>query len=172
MKNKELKVHFTGSIDKENVREFIRDVKKLNDKYPESDSITVYISSAGGNVDIAIELYNFLQLLDARITMINISCVNSAAVVVFAAGDKRIALPSASFYVHSVTKHLNGDFDIRDLSREIREMSANTEKIASILSLSSNKNKSYWKRLMGKGYLLTPQKAKELGLVNDISECK
>ena len=102
----------------------------------------------------------------------NISCVNSAAIIIFAAGDERISLPCSSFYVHSVTKTLNGDFTAADLLREVKEMSANTDKIAKILADVSNKNKSYWKRLMRKGCLLNAQKAKELGLVDDISEHK
>ena len=150
----DIKVYFTGSVDEKNVRELIAEIKNLNEKYPESDSLTVYISSFGGSVDIAVELYSFLKLLDCKVRTVNTSCVNSAANIIFAAGTERISLPDSSFYIHSVSK----------------EMSANTEKIASILSSASNKNKTYWKRLMRKGCLLTSKKAKELGLVNDISE--
>ena len=49
-------------------------------------------------------------------------------------------------------------------------MTANTDKVAMILAEASNKNKSYWKRLMRQGCLLTSKKAKELGLVNVISK--
>ena len=102
--------------------------------------------------------------------MVNISCVNSAAIIIFAAGAERVSLPCSSFYVHVVTKNLNGTFTADDLLREAREMAANTDKIAEILAHTSNKNKSYWKRLMRKGCLLTAQKAKEPGIINDIAE--
>ena len=172
MKNLDVKISFTGSVNEENVRTFINEIKNSVEKNPESNSLTIYISSPGGNVDIAVELFNFLKLLDCKIKTVNISCVNSAAIIIFASGTERICLPCSSFYVHSVTKNLNGDFTADDLLREVKEMSANTNKIASILESASNKNKSYWKRLMRKGCLLTPQKAKEVGLVNDISEHK
>lgn len=172
MKNTNIKINFTGGVNEENVRTFINKIKNLVEKNPEIDSLTIYISSQGGNVDIAIELFNFLKLLDCKITTVNISCVNSAAIVIFAAGAERISLPCSSFYVHSVTKNLNGNFTAADLLREVKEMTANTDKIATILESASNKNKSYWKRLMRKGCLLNSQKAKELGLVNDISEYK
>lgn len=172
MKNADIEISFTGSINEENVRSFITEIKNLVEKNPESNSLTIYISSLGGNVDIAVELFNFLKLLDCKITTVNISCVNSAAIIIFAAGTDRISLSCSSFYVHSVTKNLNGDFTVADLRREVKEMSANTDKIAKILESASNKNKSYWKRLMRKGCLLTPEKAKELGLVNGISERK
>ena len=168
MKNLDIKISFTGKVNEENVRAFINEIKNLVKKNPESESLTIYISSSGGNVDIAVELFNFLKLLDCTIRTVNISCVNSAAIIIFAAGSERISLPCSSFYVHSVSKHLNGDFTVDDLLREAREMSANTDKVATILASTSNKNKSYWKRLMKKGCLLTSKKAKELGLINDL----
>ena len=167
-----MKISFTGGVTEENVRAFITEIKNMVEKNPDATSLTIYISSPGENVDIAVELFNFLKLLDCNVRTINISCVNSAAIIIFAAGTERIGAPCSSFYVHSITKNLSGDFTADDLLREAREMSANTDKVATILATASKKNKSYWKRLMRKGCLLTSQKAKELGLVNDISECK
>ena len=172
MENENIEISFTGSVDEENVRAFINEIKNLNEKFPDSTTLTIYISSPGGNVDIAVELFYFLKLLDCKVRTVNISCVNSAAIIIFAAGDERISLPCSSFYVHSITKHLDGNFTAADLMREVKEMSANTDKVATILENVSKKNKSYWKRLMRKGCLLTSQKAKDLGLVNDISEYK
>ena len=170
--NVNVTVNFTGSVNEENVRVFINEIKSLVEENPNATSLTIYIFSPGGNVDIAVELFNFLKLLDCTVRMVNTSCVNSAAVIIFAAGTERISLPCSSFYVHSVTKNLNGDFTADDLLREANEIKANTDKIAEILAHASNKNKAYWKRLMRKGCLLTAEKAKELGLVNDISEYK
>ena len=171
MNNAEITISFTGSVDEENVRAFVTEIKNLVAENPESTSLTIYISSPGGIVDIAVELFNFLKLLDCTVRTVNMSCVNSAAIVVFAAGTERISLPCSSFYVHAVSKNLNGNFTADDLLREVREMSANTDKVATILASASNKNKSYWKRLMRKGCLLTAQKAKELGLANVVSQC-
>ena len=167
-----MKISFTGSVNEENVRTFINEIKNLVEKNPDATSLTIYISSPGGNVDIAVELFNFLKLLDCKVRTVNMSCVNSAAIIIFAAGEKRISLSCSSFYVHSITKELNGNFTTADLLREAKEMLANTDKVATILAQTSNKNKSYWKRLMRKGCLLTSQKAKELGLIHDISEFK
>lgn len=172
MNNADITISFTGSVNEENVRAFINEIKRLIETNPDSTALTVYISSPGGNVDIAVELFHFLKLLDCTIRTVNIACVNSAAIIIFAAGTERISLPCSSFYVHAITKNLNGNFTADDLLREAREMAANTDKVATILAGVSNKNKSYWKHLMKRGCLLTSQKAKELGLVNDISECK
>ena len=165
-----MKISFTDSVNEENVRAFVTEIKNLTKQNPESTSLTIYMSSPGGNVDIAIELFNFLKLLDCKVRTVNMSCVNSAAIIVFAAGTERISLPCSSFYIHSITKNLNGNFTAADLLREAKEMSTNTDKVATILANTSNKSKAYWKRLMRKGYLLTSQKAKELSLVNNITK--
>ena len=172
MKNTEIKINFTGNVNEKNVQTFITEIKSLVEKNPSATELTIYISSPGGNVDIAVEFFNFLKLLDCKVRTVNLSCVNSAAIIIFSAGDERISLPCSSFYIHSITKHLDGDFTADDLLREVKEMSANTDKVATILADVSKKNKTYWKRLMKKGCLLTSQKAKELGLVNGISEHK
>ena len=172
MKNIDMKINFIGNVDEQNVRAFINEIKTLTEQNPNSTELTIYISSPGGSVDIAIELFNFLKLLNCKIRTVNISCINSAAIIIFAAGSERISLPCSSFYVHSITKHLNGHFTAYDLLREAKEIKANTDKVATILEHTSNKNKTYWKRLMRKGCLLTSQQAKELGMVNDIPEYK
>ena len=167
-----MKISFNGSVNEENVRAFITEIKNLVDKNPDATSLTIYISSPGGSVDIAVELFNFLKLLDCKVRTVNTSYVNSAAIIIFAADKERISLSYSSFYIHSITKNLNGNFTADDLLREATEMSTNTDKVATILAGISNKHKSYWKRLMRKGCLLTSQKAKEVGLINDILEYK
>lgn len=166
MENSDIKISFTGGVEEKNFRAFIAEIKNLVEKNPESTELTIYISSQGVNVDIAVELFNFLKLLDCTVRTVNISCVNSAAIIIFAAGTERISLPCSSFYVHSVSKNLNGNFTAADLLREVKEISANTDKIAEILAAVSYKNKSYRKRLMRKGCLSTAKKARDLGLVN------
>ncbi|MBQ3452362.1 MAG: ATP-dependent Clp protease proteolytic subunit, partial [Selenomonadaceae bacterium] len=118
MNNEDIKISFTGSVNEENVRAFINEIKNLTENFPDSTALTVYISSPGGNVDIAVEIFNFLKLLDCKVRMVNTSCVNSAAIIIFAAGEERISLPCSSFYVHSITKELNGNFTADDLLRE------------------------------------------------------
>ena len=166
----DMHLNFFGKIDEDNVRKFICDLKEVNQHHLDSMNLSIYISSPGGNVDMAIEIYHFLRLLDCQIRTVNISCVNSASMILFAAGKERFCLPNASFYVHSITKKLDGIFTSDDLIREAKEIENNTEKVAGILMESSNKNKAYWKRIMKKGCLLTSQKAEKIGLVNMIGE--
>ena len=151
MKNSDIKISFTGGVNEENIRSFINEIKHAVDESPNATTLTIYISSLGGNIDIAVELFHFLKLMDCKVRTVNTSYVNSAAIIIFAAGTERLCLPSSFFYVHSITKKLDGSFTAEDLLREAKEMAANMDKMAEILTRVSNKNKAYWKKLMKKG---------------------
>lgn len=169
MKTSDIKLCFTGTINEQNVRDFIDDFRNRIEENPQSSGLTIYISSPGGNIDLAFTLFNFIKFLGCPVTTVNSSHVFSAAIILFAAGDRRICIPSAKFYFHAVTKNLNGNFTAQYLLREAKEITLDSDKITSLLSDISNKNKSYWKRLLRKGSWLSPLKAQEVGLVNEIS---
>ena len=44
MENENIKISFTGSVDEKNVRAFINEIKNLNEKFPDSTTLTIYIS--------------------------------------------------------------------------------------------------------------------------------
>lgn len=164
MDSKCITVTFSDHINANSIHLFIDKLEKLNEEKPEANKLTIQISSLGGDVDMAIELFNFIKALDFHVKMVNTSYVNSAAIIVFLAGDERVCLPSTSFYVHAITKQLNGIYSAGALIKEVREMNANTEKVSSLFEMRTKKNKSYWKRLMRKGQMITKEKALELGL--------
>lgn len=163
-----LKLSFVDSVDIQSVRSFIENLKHQIEHNPQCDEIEISIATGGGEIDLAIELYNFLKALKCRITTINMSYVNSAGVLVFLAGDERICLDASSFFVHSVTKKLSGEYNYRDLAREVKEMRANTVKITRLLANHTLMPSSYWRRLMNNGSIITPDMALRIGLITKI----
>ncbi len=159
---------FNELIKPQTVRGFIERICKLCDDNPECEEVVITISTGGGDVDLAIELYNFLKSLNCRITTINSSYVNSAGVIIFLAGDKRICMEGASFYVHSVTKKISGEYNSDMLEREIQEIKANTYKITSLLESHTMSSKSSWSKLMKKGTIILPKRAMRMGLITQI----
>lgn len=164
MDSKNITITFSDHINADSIHLFIDKLEKINEEKTGADKLIIQISSLGGDVDMAIELFNFIRTLDCHVKMVNTSYVNSAAIIVFLAGDERICLPGSSFYVHAITKQLNGNYSAGVLIKEVREMNANTEKVSSLFEMRTKKNKSYWKRLMRKGQMITKDKALELGL--------
>ena len=92
---------FIGPISN-NATRFLRNAccTAVNDKVTD---LTIQFSSSGGTVDEGFSLYEFLLSLPLRLTMHNIGMVNSVAIIVFLAGDKRFANENTIFYMHDET---------------------------------------------------------------------
>lgn len=63
-------------------------------------SVTIVMSSDGGNSEPAFTAYNYLRLLPLEITTINIGSIKSSAMIIFLAGDIRLSVPGADFLIH------------------------------------------------------------------------
>lgn len=164
MQNKVVQLNFRGQINSETAKKFIDNLKESLHHTPDFEELEIYLSSSGGMVDIAIELYNFICQLNCKTTIINTSCINSAAIIIYLAGDKRICLPASTFYIHKIFKHLDGDYGTNELLGELNEMKSNEERIANLLATHTNKNKSFWKAAMKKGVIISSNMAAKYGL--------
>lgn len=163
-----IRISFTEQINVSTVRTFIEELERCNAENPDCTDLYITIASPGGDVELAIELYNFIRSLNCKVTTINLSYVNSAAIIVYLSGEERLCFPSSSFFVHSITKRMNKDYTISELLREVKEMKANTEKVSALLESQTFKDKSYWKKMMGRGEVIGAVKSVQLGLVNRI----
>jgi len=163
-----LKVNFSDAINTTTAKSFVGSLEKLCLQYPNADTLSISISSPGGDVDIAIELFHFLRSLECKVQTINTSYVNSAAILIYLAGDIRMCHVGSTFYIHSISKRLKGVYDIKTLLREVKEMSVNTDIVSTILEQRTKKRKSYWKGLMSKGCILKAEQALKLGLASTI----
>ena len=163
-----LKINFSDSINTATAKSFVCSLEKLCLQYPNADTLAISISSPGGDVDVAIELFYFLRSLECKVQTINTSYVNSAAILIYLAGDIRMCHVGSTFYIHSISKRLKGVYDIKTLLREVKEMSVNTDVVSTILEQRTKKRKSYWKGLMSKGCILKAEQALKLGLASTI----
>ncbi len=62
--------------------------------------ITVYFSCIGGSTDLGFTAYHFLKSLPVPLTMHCIGNVESMGIIVFLAGETRIATPHSKFKIH------------------------------------------------------------------------
>ncbi len=130
------------------------------------------IQSPGGSVPIALSLANVLQSLPCPITTYNIGNVDSAAVIVFAAGTERICAHDAIFCMHPISKNVTGDQTIETLSSLIREIEADTDRVTKFLSRQTEKTtQPRWRELMSEPHVISADRAVEIGLANRIDMC-
>jgi ATP-dependent Clp protease, protease subunit len=61
------------------------------------------VSSSGGSIETAFQLYSFLTQLPQELTTMAIGLVESAAVFPYLAGKQRFATPNSMFFIHQGT---------------------------------------------------------------------
>src|SRR3989338_3075502 len=74
------------------------------------DEIIIQISSSGGSSDHGLLAYNYLRQLSIKKTVIGMGNVDSAAVMIFCAGDQRLAMQSCRFTLHEALTTIQGIF--------------------------------------------------------------
>jgi ATP-dependent protease ClpP protease subunit len=133
--------------------------------------IHLAIQSPGGSVPVALALANLLLSLSCPITTYNIGNVDSAALIVFAAGTERVCSPEAMFATHPISKKVEGIQTIETLSSLIQEIEEDTRRVAEFIARQTKKEPpSTWRELMSKTHIICSEEALKIGLVHCIEE--
>ena len=137
------------------------DIKKLK----------IILSSNGGDVDSAIRIYSYLKSLSIEIEIIALSQIDSAANIIYAAGNKRIAIKGCRFFVHegtftnaNQTATLHVHEEILLIFKELMK------RHIKILSEGTGISEKEIMKLLKESTILTAERAKELGIVHEIVE--
>ena len=91
-------VHFIGPINHSSAS-MVRNLC-LQALQAGATEIELHMSSEGGNMTAGFALYFFLKSLPVPLTTYNIGSVESVAVVIFLAGQRRYACPGTRFLIH------------------------------------------------------------------------
>ena len=133
--------------------------------------IHLAIQSPGVSVPVALALANLLLALSCPITTYNIGNVDSAALIVFAAGAERICSPKALFLTHPIGKNVEGVQTIETLSSLIQEIEEDTRRVVEFLAQRTKVTPaSIWSELMSKPHIISSDEALKIGLVHRIEE--
>ena len=91
-------------------------------KYPNFDSLRVYINSPGGSTSEGFAIFDFLKLQAVKITTVAIGTCASMGTVIFMAGDERVISPRTDFMIHCPRGGVQGTADeIEMYYKSIRE---------------------------------------------------
>jgi len=135
-------------------------------------SLYFQFSSSGGSVDSAITLYNFLKSLPCEIIMHNTGSIDSAANVVFMAGDKRYAAPHTSFLFHGVAWNFGAEQQLKraQIKESLSMVESAEDKIAGILATHTNLTIKEIKQLFNEGESKSATFAKTKGVVTELKD--
>lgn len=159
----------TGGIDPNTTHGLIHffNSKILDERY--DGTYTIYISSTGGDMDSAIRVYDFLKSIPNKIHTVGFGQIDSAAVTIFLAGDKRTVLKNTRFRLHEPTYFMQQSAALLNYYTEcISLFKVLDTRYKEITAKETNHKISEIRSLCAKGKIFTCEEAKEYGIANEI----
>ena len=114
--NNKAYVNFRAKIHKQSIDTLMRIFGDLMSK--NIKDITLIVSSSGGQVQPALDFYDFAKGLPINITTYAFGQVSSAAIVIYCAAEKRYAHSKSKFLIHGIRGGAQG-YSIKDIEEKI-----------------------------------------------------
>ena len=134
-------------------------------KEANGEDLDIKINSPGGDVFSASEIYSELRAYIGNVNIKIIGLAASAASVISMAGYSSMS-PTAQLMVHNVSSCARGDYRDMDHMSEVLKNANDT--IANAYISKSGMSREQALELMNNETYLSAQKAKELGLIDEI----
>ncbi len=139
----------------------------LDSEDPDKE-IKFYINSPGGQITSGMAIYDTMQLVHAPISTIAVGMAASMGTVLLTAGTKgaRYALPNATIHLHQPLGGVQGQ--AVDIEIEAREILRIRDLLNGILKRHTGLSDEDILKYTDRNFYMTPEKAKELGVIDDV----
>ena len=156
-----------GEIEPGMANSIVAQLLFLESENPNAD-ISMYINSPGGDVSAGWAIMDTMQYIKSPVSTIGMGMVASMGAVLLAAGEKgkRFALPNAEIMIHQPLSGTRGQ--VTDMEIELQE-SVRVKKtlIKQMADFTGRKEKELFDA-MERNNWMTPEKAKDFGLIDGI----
>ena len=142
----------------------------LESDNPNKD-ISFYINSPGGSLTAALSIYDAMQYVGPKVATLCTGLAASGASILLAGGDPgmRMSLPHAQILIHQpFTQGIQGQ--ATDIQIHAQEILRQREQVARIYAKHCHREIEDVERAMERDFFMTPEQAKEWGLVDLIVE--
>lgn len=129
-------------------------------------NVTVEINSLGGEVDAAAQIYTTLKDYVGTVTTQISSSAYSAGSIIAMAGDVVRISPAAQIMIHNASVGAEGD--VHTMNKAVGMLESTNKTIANVYAEKTGKDVDYFLNLMDKETWMSPEDAKEIGLVDEI----
>jgi ATP-dependent protease ClpP protease subunit len=165
-------IYFSGRVNQENLN-LLKD--QILSENPQEE-IKIYISSGGGSLTAAIAFYEWIRIKKIDITTIAVGNVSSAAVILFLAGERRVATACSSFLIHPGGSYRYDLLCFLGKVIPLKRLKENEsfDEYMNFVSIKimkerTNISEDLARKSITKSFLfMDPIKAKELGLIHEI----
>ena len=163
-------VFVRGVIDDDMATTVTAQLLFLENEAPERD-IHLYINSPGGSLTAALSIYDAMQYVGPKVGTLCTGLAASGASILLAGGAKgsRMSLPHAQILIHQpFTQGIQGQ--ATDIQIHAQEILRQREAVARIYAKHCGRQLEDVERAMKRDFFMTPEQAKDWGLVDLIVE--
>jgi len=130
--------------------------------------ISLYINSPGGLVTAGLGIYDTMQYVKPDISTLCIGQAASMGSFLLAAGSKgkRFSLPNSRIMVHQPSAGFQGQ--ATDIEIHANEVLSLKKRLNEIYSKHTNKSVEQIKSALERDFFMTPESAKEFGLIDKV----
>ncbi len=132
--------------------------------------ISFYINSPGGLVTAGLGIYDTMQYIKPSVSTLCIGQASSMGSFLLAAGEKgkRYSLPNSRIMVHQPSAGYQGQ--ATDIEIHAKEILSLKERLNKIYAKHTKKNESEIKKALERDNFMTPNEAKDFGLIDEVVE--
>ena len=165
------RIIFVGSqIDDDIANLVIAQLLFLDSEDPDKE-ISIYINSPGGSLSAGLAIYDTMRHVHPPVSTLCTGMAASAASLILAGGTtgKRFSLPHCQIVLHQPSGGIQGA-QATDIEIHAREILRLREIVIGIYAQHTGRPKEQIERDIERDFFMTPQQAKEYGLVDAIIE--
>ncbi len=163
-------VFVRGVIDDDMAATVTAQLLFLESEMPDRD-IQLYINSPGGSLTAALSIYDAMRYVGAKVATLCTGLAASGASILLAGGEAgmRMSLPHAQILIHQpFTQGIQGQ--ATDIQIHAREILRQREQVARIYAKHCGRQLEDVERAMERDFFMTPEQAKDWGLIDVIVE--
>ncbi len=164
----EERIIFIGTAIDDQVANAVMAQLLFLDKTNQSQDISVYINSPGGSVTAGLAIYDTMRFAKPDVATYCLGQAASMGAVLLAGGTKgkRFALPNARVMIHQPWGGAQGT--AKDMEIQVEEILKMKKRLEGILAEHTGKSAKEIAKATDRDNFLSPEEAKEFGLIDHI----
>jgi len=162
------RIIFVGTpLDDQVASLVVAELLHLESEEPDRD-ISIYINSPGGSVYAGLMIYDAMQFVRPEIqtTCVGIAVAMGALLLAGGAQGKRTALPNAKILLHQLSGGFEGQ--ATDIEIQAREVINVKRRLEEIVAEHTGQPLARVSKDMERDYFLTPEEAREYGIIDRV----
>lgn len=161
-------LYFIGDVNEENVKKLFEQVLEIHKVGPREE-IVLYITSHGGNPQLAFAFYDLVRVKGINLTTIVLGSADSSALIILLAGQTRKASVNSLFLLHNISREWEKiSFDEDEIAATSADITKVQRLVDELLAIRTGHKLADVQERRRSRVSLTAVEAFEWGLIKEI----